>query len=137
MKKKTHKAPAKRKTVSNSAVPDKTIEESPEILVESPHAILDGSVSDAARLLVGVANGTIEASREQLSAAQDILNRNGITSSANRSNAIPEAFAREALSNVFRLLGFPAIQWPHLTHVETQKESDTSIDDFNNALLEN
>jgi len=121
----------------DSTVIDDPLPENEEVLVESPHAILDSAVSDAARLVVGVANGTMEASREQLASAQDILNRKGITSGGSKTSQIPEAFAREALGNVFRLLGFPPIVWPHLTHTSSKKESDTSIDDFNAALLDN
>ena len=116
---------------------DDLVEQASEVLLESPHAILDSAVSDAARLVVGVANGRMEPSREQLASAQDILNRKGITSGGSKTSQIPEAFAREALGNVFRLLGFPPIKWPSLVRETKKKESDTSIDDFNAALLEN
>lgn len=89
---------------------------------------------------MGVANGTLtDVSREQLSAAQDILNRKGITSAGNKGNVIPEAFARDAFSTVFRLLGFPPIKWPRITQTQSAKnENDNdTVDDFNRALMEN
>jgi hypothetical protein len=104
-------------------------------LVSSPHAILDEAVAVAARTIANAAEG-VEISREQLSAAQDILNRKGITSGGQRSNAIPEDYARASLAYVFRLLGFGEIKWPQ-TLVATLTAKDdalVSADDFNAAL---
>jgi hypothetical protein len=97
----------------------------------SPHAILDEAVSDAARTVATAAQGA-DISREQLAAAQDILNRKGITS-ATKTSAIPEAFARDAFSTVFRLLGFPPIRWPRAASRETDTDP---TDAFNRALAD-
>jgi hypothetical protein len=116
---------------------DTSMEDDSLVLVESPHTILDAAVSDAARTLARAAQGG-EVTREELSAAQDILNRKGITNAGGRASAIPEAFARQAFAYVFRILGFPPIKWPSLSLSKKTDETDeASVDDFNRALLEN
>jgi len=101
-------------------------------VLDSPHLILDEAVADAARTIASAAQGA-DISREQLTAAQDILNRKGITS-ASKTSAIPEAFAREAFGTVFRLLGFPPIKWPR-TSVESPRIPSLT-DEFNRALAD-
>jgi hypothetical protein len=103
-------------------------------VLDSPHAILDEALADAARTVASAAQGS-DISREQLAAAQDILNRKGITS-ATKSSAIPEAFARDAFATVFRLLGFPPIRWPRALVEKPQTRENESVDAFNKALAD-
>lgn len=111
---------------------------SDEILLESPSAIIDNAVADAARTLSRAASGG-EVTREELAAAQDILNRKGITFSGAKSPQISEAFARKAFDAVFYMLGFDPIRWPSSTKEKppTKKEKEKSdTDAFNKALQE-
>ncbi len=111
-------------------------EESPAFLL-SPHAILDEAVADAARTVAAVAAGQ-DVSREQLAAAQDILNRKGITSGGMKTSQIPEDFARFAFSYVFKILGFGEITWPKTLSpvVSREEETEAASSAFQEALLE-
>ena len=103
--------------------------------LSSAHTILDEAVAEAARTISRAAAGE-ETSREQLTAAQDILNRKGITA-ASKTSAIPEAFARDAFATVFRLLGFPEIKWPKTSISAPVAARETiTVDDFNKALAD-
>jgi hypothetical protein len=109
----------------------------PPVLVSSPHAILDEAVADAARTIAAVAGGQ-EVSREQLAAAQDILNRKGITSGGQKTSAIPEEFARAAFGYVFKILGLGEIKWPATLVAAPSASVSEALqqDAFNEALLE-
>ena len=131
-KKKIVKKKKELEEVGNDSNP---LDKTDSALLENPRAILDEGVSEAARTLVRASQGS-EVSREELSAAQDILNRVGIISGGSKSSAIPEAFARDAFAFVFRILGFPPIKWPRAFSDKTESESITS-DEFNRALQEN
>jgi hypothetical protein len=105
--------------------------------LDNPRAILDGAVADAARTVSDAAAGS-SVSREQLAAAQDILNRQGITGAVNKITAIPEAVARDAFGFVFELLGFPPIKWPLLnkTQKPTDLEGSLASSSFHDAIRE-
>lgn len=105
-------------------------------VLRSPHLILDEAVAAAAQTVADAARGA-DISREQLAAAQDILNRKGVTSGA-KSNPIPEAFARDAFASVFRLYGLEPIRWPSSAPSKSKKKkgASASIDDFNAALAD-
>ncbi len=111
-------------------------EESPVFLL-SPHALLDEAVSKATRTLIDASNG-VDVSREQLAAAQDILNRKGITSGGMKTSQIPEDFARFAFSYVFKILGFGEITWPKtlVPVVSREEETEAASSAFQEALLD-
>lgn len=104
-------------------------------LIESPRAILDEALSAAARTVAMAAEGH-DVSREQLTAAQDILNRGGFGASGGKTTEIPEAFAREAFGFVFHLLGFPPIKWPRVLETVPVEDEEQTVDAFNDALQE-
>lgn len=124
----------KKRTPSKTEFHDPADDSSP--LLDSPIAILDEAVSQAARTIVGAASGQ-EVSREQLAAAQDLLNRRGITAAGSKTSSIPEAFARDAFAYVFRLLGFPPIKWPRTQDKATLIPMELQEDSFSDALQDN
>ncbi|MFA6159400.1 MAG: hypothetical protein WC763_07280 [Candidatus Paceibacterota bacterium] len=132
----SEKAPLRKEEAPAFDPAPETVSQPVPYVLDSPHAILDEALADAARTVALAAQGG-EVSREQLAAAQDILNRKGITS-ASKTSAIPEAFARDAFSTVFRLLGFPPIEWPRTVR-ESSSPVDSvsaSVDEFNRALAD-